>query len=141
MVKFLIIITLLCSCTREKYILFRYIGPSDKPIECLLISKVKTAPGKFCELQRSYDLEVKNYERIEKFILSNDDPKQKVFDTSRTFGSFRVIIDGKESYFVAGRKNCIEYFTHLTQFSKNELDPGLAELIEKTILVRIKGIR
>ena len=140
MIKFFILATVLISCSQEsheKYILFEYVGPMDKPIECVVVIKQDTFVKKLCELQKKHHLAGEEYEQFEKYIV-NKDPKLKEFDTSRTFGSFRVHINGKGSYFVSGRQKSIEYFTDLNKFLKNGSDLELAEIIEETILIRIR---
>ena len=113
MFKFLFAIPVLlfASCSSGKYIVFQNIGPTNKPIPCIVITQDKGLDTQFCEWQQKYFADEEKFLQVEKYIYSNDTQA----DTLRNltlFGSFRVQIGNKVSYVIEGRQNAIVYFTN-----------------------------
>ena len=136
----IILLSIWCmSCSSHKYILFEHIGVTNKPISCVIITKENTLEKKFCELQEEYVAEAESFKYLEKYVLSND-TKLSDIGGFNSFGSFKVQSDGKKLYVIEGHQNAIKYLTRLiTELNSNNNDT-LANLIERNILIRLKGL-
>lgn len=136
----IILLSIWCmSCSSHKYILFEHIGAIDKPISCVIIVKENSLGKKFCELQEEYVAKAESFKHLEKYVLSND---TKLSDTgsANSFGSFKVQIDGKTLYVIEGQQNAIKYFTRLITELNSNNNGTLANVIERNILIRLKGL-
>lgn len=135
----LILISIWCmSCSAHKFILFEHIGAIDKPISCVIIANENSFGKQFCELQEEYVAKADNFKQLEKYILSND-TKLNSMSGANSFGSFKVQIDGKASYIVVGQQSAITYFTNLIANLNTWGNHKLADIIERSILIRLKG--
>jgi hypothetical protein len=127
------------SCSSHRYILFEHIGAIDKPIRCIVIAKESKLGKQFCELQEEYISEAENFKQLERYVLSNN-TKLNDTGTTNSFGTFKVLMDDETLYIIKGQQNSIMYFTDLIAELSSNGNLKLAEILEKNILIRLKGL-
>jgi hypothetical protein len=139
-ILFPVFIILFTSCSSTKYVVFRHIGAINKPINCLIVTNTNKFSKKVCELQEEYVIEDEVFRQLEKYVLEKH-IKPSNISTSHSFGSFQVQHSSKGTYVIEGSQNAIAYFSNLIKLLNSNGSPDLAEIVEKNILVRIRGIQ